>query len=298
MPDWLRHNGLAVLGVMTWAAAFPCTEVLLRDFHPVLNVAGRMSVGAAFMMAWVIARGKLPELSRIDLRGGFLLGVCGLGVAQQSLMWGQNFSNAVSAAIIATLMPLVSILMGVAEGNERFTLRLSLALVLAIAGGVYASGVGASGASFKGGEVLVLVGITAYTWYSRRAVQWFGQVDAIARVAAVMTAGALAQCTIAISMVLGGRVPTPTTDVLSGLPWLLGLAIVAGGISNVLWQRAVQALGATLASMHLNAAPFYVMLAMIPLGGLAGWRQVIGALLVFGATFVAQVKFKRAKVAT
>lgn len=144
----------------------------------------------------------------------------------------------------------------------------------------------------------MLVGITAYTWYSRRAVQWFGQVDAIARVAAVMTAGALAQCTIAISMVLGGRVPTPTTDVLSGLPWLLGLAIVAGGISNVLWQRAVQALGATLASMHLNAAPFYVMLAMIPLGGLAGWRQVIGALLVFGAAFVAQVKFKRAKVAT
>ena len=280
---------------MTWAAAFPATEMLLRDFHPVLNVAGRMSVGAVFLLMLVIGRGKLSEFRKIDLQGGFMLGVLGLGAAQTFLMWGQNFSNAVSAAIIATLMPLISILMGVAEGNERFTLRLTLAISLAIAGGIYASGIGLADTNFRGGEILVLAGITCYTWYSRRAVQWYGSVDTMVRVTAFMTAGALAQGVIALAMIGAGQVPAPTTDVLSGLPWLLLLAIMAGGISNILWQHTVQGLGATTASIHLNAAPFYVMVVMIPLGGMTSWRQVIGALLVLAAALVAQVKFKQRK---
>ena len=60
-------------------------------------------------------------------------------------------------------------------------------------------------------------------------------------------------------------------------------ALLGVGISQLLWLKAVGEIGIGIASFHLNAAPFYVMLVMIAFGQSLQIMQVIGAsVLAFG----------------
>ena len=70
---------------------------------------------------------------------------------------------------------------------------------------------------------------------------------------------------------------------------LLIFSLPAIAISQLLWIWAAGGLGILLASLHMNAVPFYVMvIVVIFLGDPWGWDQAIGAALVATGVFLAQ----------
>ena len=79
----------------------------------------------------------------------------------------------------------------------------------------------------------------------------------------------------------------------------LGLVLIYAwlglGISQILWIKAVSQLGIGIASFHLNAVPFYVMLMLFLLGDQWIWRQAIGALVVITGVILAQQNSSKKK---
>ena len=70
---------------------------------------------------------------------------------------------------------------------------------------------------------------------------------------------------------------------------LLIFSLPAIAISQLLWIWAAGGLGILLASLHMNAVPFYVMvIVVIFLGDPWGWDQAIGAALVATGVLLAQ----------
>ena len=70
---------------------------------------------------------------------------------------------------------------------------------------------------------------------------------------------------------------------------LLIFSLPAIAISQLLWILAVGKLGILMASLHMNAVPFYVMLIVVMfLGEPWGWDQAIGAIFVATGVFLAQ----------
>ena len=70
---------------------------------------------------------------------------------------------------------------------------------------------------------------------------------------------------------------------------LLIFSLPAIAISQLLWIWAAGGLGLLLASLHMNAVPFYVMLIVVMLfGDPWGWDQAIGAALVVTGEFLTQ----------
>ena len=65
-------------------------------------------------------------------------------------------------------------------------------------------------------------------------------------------------------------------------------AIGGMALSQILWIMGVGRLGIAMAATHMNAAPFYVMLIMLLVGGLWYWNQALGALLFGIGVIVAQ----------
>jgi drug/metabolite transporter (DMT)-like permease len=59
-------------------------------------------------------------------------------------------------------------------------------------------------------------------------------------------------------------------------------------ISQFLWILGVSKLGIGIASFHLNAVPFYVMLIMVAFGGSWDWDQALGATILMLGVVVAQ----------
>jgi drug/metabolite transporter (DMT)-like permease len=66
------------------------------------------------------------------------------------------------------------------------------------------------------------------------------------------------------------------------------MSMVAIGLSVLLWFTCVRLLGLTVAAIHTNLAPFYVMLIALAFGGRIVPQQVTGAVLVVMGALLAQ----------
>ena len=290
MRPILRGNLAAALSVVAWTTAFPATELLLRDWHPLPLAAARISTGALVLLALLALRGGLAELRLMRPREVLLAGAVGFGLAPGLLVGGQALSNQVSTSIITTATPLVAALIAWRLGEEPMDRRRVVALVLAIGGGILAALGSARGElGFRGGEVLVLVSVTAWVCGSRLATTRLGEAGAVARSAACLTAGGACLSAAALVGIASGLVPPRigTTSADAGL--LLWIGVMAVGASAVCWLSATRLIGVTLATMHQNLVPFYVMLAALAMGGTIRPLQAIGAVLVVAGAVLAQV---------
>ena len=66
-------------------------------------------------------------------------------------------------------------------------------------------------------------------------------------------------------------------------------AVTGLALSQVLWILSVGQLGIGLASLHINAAPFYVMAILYALGGPWNATQALGAAIVGVGVLIAQI---------
>ena len=62
-------------------------------------------------------------------------------------------------------------------------------------------------------------------------------------------------------------------------------------ISQVFWIMSVGQLGIGLASLHINATPFYVMLILFMFGAAWSWPQAVAAAIVGVGVLIAQGVF-------
>ena len=79
---------------------------------------------------------------------------------------------------------------------------------------------------------------------------------------------------------------------ISNLGLLFIYACLALGISQIFWIKAVDEIGIGIASFHLNATPFYVMIIVYFLGSDWNWMQVLGAAILTVGTLLAQLPEK------
>ena len=74
-----------------------------------------------------------------------------------------------------------------------------------------------------------------------------------------------------------------------GLPACLILGV---GFSMGFWMMSADRIGVTVAAIHINVVPFYVVLLMLMFGGSLILSQVVGAILVAVGVILAQVTIK------
>jgi drug/metabolite transporter (DMT)-like permease len=125
---------------------------------------------------------------------------------------------------------------------------------------------------------------------SRLTVTAFPDQTPLGRTAVTLAGAAVAAGAVAGAQVALGLAPPPDFA-----PWgwaelgaLLLFSVGALGISQVLWIMSVERLGIGLSALHINAAPFYVMIILFALGSPWNWLQAAGAAVVALGVLVAQ----------
>ena len=232
---------------------------------------------------------ELLQLPVIHMAGA---GGIGLAVANLALVWGQDHVDPVSTAIIISCMPAVSAVYGWFDGSERLSVVLGIGIVLAIAGGVLASLGLQSGAAGEGsfiGIVVIAGGVLIYVWYTRTIVSICPHVSALAKAAICMVMATLMSIIFAEVMVLAGVVPLRFELSGMSLVKLVWMGAIAVGLSTALWLRTGELIGVTIAGMHHNMVPFYVMLMALALGGSVNLMTIAGAGLVVAGAVLSQL---------
>lgn len=285
-----RAEGGNLLGagaMMAWAAGFPAAEALLDRWDPVWAVTARVVFATVpLLVLWFLL--QPGEWRRPGLSRGLVTGGIGFGGGALTILGAQWFTDPVTVAIIAASSPLTAVVVEWFATRAPLTRPFALGLALTLVGGLVATG-GAFPANLGIGAALALASCFLFSWGSYRTIRDLPQHSALGR-ATVTTLGAMIATGLTVAMTTtAGLTPWPA-DIR--LPGDIGLLAIYGtgamAISQFLWIAAVARMGVSMASFHINIAPFYVMVLMLALGGGWSWPQAIGAAIVGLGVVVAQ----------
>ncbi|MDT8856088.1 DMT family transporter [Paracoccaceae bacterium Fryx2] len=285
----LTANLICMASMLVWAAGLPAADLLIGPLHPLPLTALRMALAAAVLLPlWLVLDGW-AVLRAAPWRRGVLVGGIGFGLGAYLLILAQALSDAVTVAVITAAMPVVGIALECALDGRRLRLSLVLGLALSLAGGVLAYGARVGGVGVGLGAVAALASVLAFTWGSRATVMAFPALTPIGRTTITLTGAALVTAVAAL-VAAGMGAPAPDWAAIGGreIAALALCSIGALAVSQVLWILSVGQLGIGLASLHINAAPFYVMIFMVLLGGTWNNMQALGAAIVGIGVLVAQ----------
>jgi drug/metabolite transporter (DMT)-like permease len=284
----LGANLICMASMMIWAAGLPAADHLIPLLVPEqLNALRMLLAAAALVPFWAMAESWQPLL-RVNWLKGIAVGSL-IGLGAWFLIKGQTLGGAVTAAVISSTLPVVGIALEVLLDGRKVTLALIVGLSLALVGGILALDFSSGGLSLGLGAALCFGSVVSFTLGSRLTVTQFPDQTALGRTAVTLTGAAVAAMTVAL---LQSATGTPGPD-FGTWGWreigaILLFSVGALGVSQVMWIMSVERLGIGLSALHINAAPFYVMLILFALGATWDWSQAAAAGLVGLGVLIAQ----------
>ena len=288
----LVANFICMLSMLVWAAGLPAADLLIGKVPPLQLTAARMAMAALVLLPlWLALEGWAP-LKSARWGKGIVIGGLSIGLGAFMLVIGQSMTGSVTVAIISASMPLIGIAIEVLLDGRKLTFALIFGLILALVGGVMALGSGATSVNLGLGALFCFAWVLTFTVGSRLTVTAFPDLTPMGRTTVTLT-GAAILTSLAALIHVGIGAQTPDWALL-GWREFGALAVFAIGglaISQVLWIMSVGQLGIGLASLHINATPFYVMLILFAFGAAWSWPQAIAAAVVGLGVVIAQGMF-------
>lgn len=285
----LSANLICMASMLVWAMGLPAIEILLDKIDPLPLAALRLGMAGLVLVAiWLAMEGAQAVRTAPWLRGTWI-GTVGFGAGVVLLVMAQARTDAVTVAVIAATMPVVGITLECLLDGRRLTTRLVAGLVLSLGGGLIAYAANIGFLALGVGAAAALGSVLCFTWASRATVAHLPGLTALGRTAITVGGGAVVAVAAALVAVAFGA-PAPLWQAMGVPEWsalaLYGLGSMA--LSQLLWIISIGHLGIGVASLHSNAAPFYVMMFTLALGGAWNGLQALGAVVVVLGVVIAQ----------
>ncbi|MGE4634081.1 MAG: DMT family transporter [Arenicellales bacterium] len=284
-------NANCFAAMLLWATGFVALEYLLDDWGVLSLSSLRLVVSVVFLVLWWGWTEGWAKVLGAPWRKGVVIGGLGWGVGSVFLLMGQKLSDPVTVTMVVAMMPIAGAATEIVFDNRRLSWRLVVGLVLAVLGGYLATGAQLTQGHFGFGVALCLGAIFLFAWVTRATTRQFETLSRTGQTTVTLCGGMLVTLAwYGISIVAGfGETHIGTIDTGDWLPLLIFL-LPSSGIAQLLWIHGAGKLGILLASFHMNAVPFYVMVILVALSlGQWHWLQVGAVALVALGVLVSQM---------
>ena len=291
-------NLLCFCAMIMWAVGFPAAEILLESWGAISLLFIRILLSVIMLMVvWILSDGWQRVINSPWL-GGMKVGAVGFGFGAILLLVGQKMSDPVTPAIAAAMMPIFGLAIEVMFDQRKLTPTLILGILFALMGGYLATGVKLSQGSFGTGAFLCVFAVSLFAWTTRATTRNFPTLSSIGQTTITLI-GALVFMPVAYVLALLTGYDEIQVGIFDArhLMLLLIFSLLSLGVAQLLWIWGAGQLGILLASFHMNAVPFYVMVTLVIIMGQPWqWRQAAGAgLVAIGVLLAQSSNFKKSK---
>lgn len=290
----IRGNIFGATAIFLFAAGFPAADQLLQTWGIITLITVRNLLALIVMILLVFLLERSVVFRELPWLKGFWIGGMGFGFGSLLLLIAQAMTDATTAALAAAAMPLFAVGLEVALDGRRLSGRFVLAVALVLSGGALAAGVIPGKSSIGAGFALGLFASGIFAWGSRKTVKSFPTLSPLVRTTITTSGmfGFMAVLCLAAILLENSLSVIGSLDI-SNLKLLFIYAFLGLAFSQIFWIKAVEDIGIGIASFHLNAAPFYVMIIVFALGSDWNWMQALGAAILTVGTLLAQLPDKR-----
>ncbi len=277
-PDRITLAAFALLIVVGGGNAV-AIRFTNQELPPFWGAAVRFAPAALlFAVTMILLHAPLPRGR--GLVGALIYGVLGFGVSYAFIYWALLSVGAGLAQTILALIPLLTLILAIVHGLERFRIRALLGALLALLGiAVVFGGQAAEDVPFWPIVALIAGGLCVAE--TTIAVKWFPQSHPAALNAVGMATGTL--ILLALSAAAGERWALPTL----ASTWIALVFLILVGSVGVfaLFVFVVRRWTASATSYQFVLYPFVA----VALGAAIANESVTGAFLLGGALVLAGV---------
>ncbi len=285
--------GLAVLAV-SWGSSFFFIAIALRHFGPLTVAAGRIFIGALFLLSIAfVRRERFPRLTRRNWGLLVLAALVETALPFMLISWGQTHIASSEAAILMAFTPLAVLgFAHVMTNDEKITKRKLIGLVMGFMGVVVLMG-GVSGDMTHDGVLGKLAVLTGAIGYGLGSLLFrkLSRMPALVAAAGVMAISSLVVVPLAL-IFENPFAASPDWQSLAALTWL-GLVPSAITVLILIWLLA--RVGATLVSLNNYIVPVTgSILGVAFLNESFSWSSFFGLVLILTGILIAQrVRWRR-----
>jgi drug/metabolite transporter (DMT)-like permease len=295
LPGVVVSNFTCFSAMVMWSFAFPIAEFMLASWGTVALVLARQLIGvSALFTCWLWLDGH-AKIRAANWFGGLRIGGVGFGLGSITFLVGQSMSDAVTPAIAASMMPIVGALLEVTLDGRRMRPLLLCGILLALLGGLLATGTRMNEGNFGWGSLLCLFSVILFAWATRATNRDFRGLSFVGQTTITLS-GSLAVVLVVFLLMNLLAIPGTTIGLLdtNHVGLLVFTSVASLALAQFMWIRGAAGLGILLASLHMNAVPFYVMVIVVLfLGESWNWWQAAGAALVAVGVLLAQSASRR-----
>ncbi|MBN1401075.1 MAG: DMT family transporter, partial [Anaerolineae bacterium] len=127
--DWTALAWLLMLGAI-WGASFLFIKIGVSQMGPMTFATGRVLIGSILLYLFCrLSRVRLPRKPRVWGRFA-VMGALGILVPFASISWGTQFIPSGLSAILNASMPLFTVIIAMAWGDEGASLTRVLGVLL------------------------------------------------------------------------------------------------------------------------------------------------------------------------
>ena len=295
-PRWLDVGAL-VLATTAWGGLFHAGKQALTGLDPfwftVLRYAGATSLLALLQSLIGGFRWDLLRAHGLKL---FAFGMLGYGMFGIMVFIGLSKSQPSHEAVIMATMPLTTLFIRWAFDGQRPQWWAFAGALLAIVGVSLVSGLWHSGSvqntEILTGDLIALVGTLGWIFYTRGA-QKLPQLSVIEYTTYTALMSFPGLVVVAVVATLTGFAHPPTAyNVVSVLPSLLYIVVIATVLAALAFNQGVRRLGASNGILFINLVPVSALLIGFALGEQPTLTEMIGIGLVIAALLLIGSRMK------
>ena len=291
MRRYLLPAGMVLLGLI-WGSSFLWIKIAIGEIPPATLVAWRMTLGAAGMLAFLLATGRRLPSSRAALVTLALLGLVNTALPIFLISWGEQFIDSGTAAVFNSLMPLFSLLLaGVVLKVEPVSGLRVTGVVIGFAGAaLLASRELALRADPSAliGTLAVAIAAASYAVGGSYALHSMRGIHRYEAAAGALFFAAIYAWILALVADGGIILPTQPGPIIA----VLWLGVIGSFIAYLIYFLLIERLGATVAGMVTYTFPVVgVALGVVFLHEVLDWRLALGAALVVLGIVVATLRY-------
>lgn len=270
-----------------WGSAFTLIKVLIHELSPDEIAAGRLTLGALPVLAFLSLRGALRWPGRDLLLPIAALAILDTLAPYMLVGWAESRIESGAAAVLISAMPLFTVVFAAATIRGESVGPARLAGIAAGFGGVVLL-VGSPAAlrdSGALGQIAVLGAAASYAAGALYARTLLRRIDATNLTGAKLATGATLASAVVLSTSSGGGLVTINGEDAAALAML---GVLCTGVSFVLYFRIVAGIGSVGASTVTYVIPvFGLLFGALVLDESIGARTLAGmALIVMGVAAV------------
>lgn len=286
------RNGLIYLQLMfvmaTWGLNIVSIKYLTQ--HMDIQALAAVRIVIAFITVTLIikARGsRIPKLGSAQLGWVALAGFLVVYAHQVALVSGLRVSSAANGTLIMATSPLLSAFLAAIFYREKLTAtRIAGALLGLLGVGMVVVGSGAQLGLTGWGDAVVFVAVLVFVFGGLVIQRMSRMMDPLGMLWYMYLAGGV--------MLVGHAALTPSsyhaeTWQMAWWPWMVLMfsAVVASGVSNIVWNAGIARLGISRAALFVNWLPIFGLLfAALFLDEHVTFTHVVGLGCVLGGTWL------------